>query len=92
MSAEPHFSVKKNERIHLRLSSDQKFMIEEAAKLRHLSLSDFVLQVVAEKAEEVLGLQPMRLPVELWDHIDEQIRERPAREIPAIRKIFESDV
>ncbi len=44
----------KDDRLQIRLSPDEKRMLERGAAAAHLSVSAFVLQAAAQRAEEVL--------------------------------------
>ncbi len=47
-------SKRKDSRIDLRVTTEQKSIIEEAAKLKHMSASNFILDKAYEAAQEVL--------------------------------------
>lgn len=49
-----YMAVTKDDRLQIRVDPDDKRLLEEAAASVHLSVSAFVLQAAAERAEDVL--------------------------------------
>jgi uncharacterized protein (DUF1778 family) len=57
----------KSERIHLRLTDDQKATITAAAEVLGRSVSDFAIQTTVERAHEVLADQRIfHVPADRW--------------------------
>jgi uncharacterized protein (DUF1778 family) len=58
----------KAERIALRVSSEEHSLLEEASRVEGRTLSAFVLDAAARRAEDVLAdRRSFRLPPEQWD-------------------------
>jgi len=81
-------TVIKNERLDLRLTSPQKRLIERAAQVRGSSLSEFSVQAVVDRAEEVLT---QRTDI----HLDEAdwaafcaALDHPAQVLPGLRELM----
>ena len=78
----------KNERLDLRVKDSQKSYLIYAATLRDMKLSAFVLDSAMKEAEEVVN-QNVRftLPDKQWKAFCQAL-DKPAREIPALKKLF----
>jgi uncharacterized protein (DUF1778 family) len=74
----------KNERLNIRASRAEKAVIEQAAGLSHMGVSQFMLQAALRSAEHVLAEQSrFVVPAGEWRDFVAQL-ERPARVIPAL--------
>lgn len=70
--------------LSVRLSPDERAIIEAAAELAHTSLSDFVRRKALESAEvEVLGRTIVTIPAKDWEAFEAWIN-RPAETIPGL--------
>lgn len=80
----------KTERIALRLAVSDKAHLTRAAKLQGRTLSDFMLAVAREAADLTLNEQTrFTLSPEALRKFTAAL-DAPAREIPALRKLFAS--
>ena len=78
----------KNDRIDVRVKSSQKSYLMHAATLRDVKLSTFILDSAMKEAEEVVNQNVhFALPNEQWKAFCEAL-DRPAREIPLLKKLF----
>ena len=74
----------KDQRLNIRVSQAEKAVVEEAASLTHMGVSQFMLQAALQSAEEVLADQSrFVLPADRW-HDFVALLERPARVVPAL--------
>ena len=75
----------KDQRLNIRTSAEVKSLVEEAARVSHMTASEFVLQAALRSAEQVLSDQTrFVLPPEQWQEFT-ALLDRPARVIPALR-------
>ena len=51
----------KNERLEMRLSSEEKDLVERAARLKGLDVSSFAVPTLLEAAREIVGRQSVTL-------------------------------
>jgi uncharacterized protein (DUF1778 family) len=74
----------KDQRLNIRASRAEKAVVEEAAGLTHMGVSQFMLQAALESAEEVLAAQSgFAVPADKWrDFV--ALLDRPARVVPAL--------
>jgi uncharacterized protein (DUF1778 family) len=74
----------KDQRLNIRASQAEKAVVEEAASVRHMGVSQFMLQAALRSAEEVLADQSrFVVPAGKWrDFL--ALLDRPARVIPAL--------
>lgn len=79
---------RKDDRIDLRVEDSQKEFLVYAASLRKLKLSAFVLASALKEAEEVVADKVyFSLPEKQWNTFCAAL-DKPAREIPKLRKLF----
>jgi len=77
---------KRTSRIELRADPDREQRIRYAAQLRHQSLSAFVLEAAAERAEEVIAsTSETAVPSDFFDQLWKALDETP-RPSPALRR------
>jgi uncharacterized protein (DUF1778 family) len=77
-------SVAKIDRLNIRVSPDQKRLLESAARISHTTASQFILRAALSSAEEVTADQTgFVLSDEQWTEFC-AILDRPACEIPAL--------
>jgi len=78
----------KNERLDLRIKDSQKSYLIYAATLRDMKLSAFVLDSAMKEAEEIVNQNiHFKLPEKQWKAFCQAL-DQPAREIPALKKLF----
>lgn len=78
----------KKERIYLRVTSEQKDILERAAQEKHISLTNFVLENSYEAALRILTDKThFLLNEEQWNAFCQAL-DAPPREIPALRKLL----
>jgi len=76
----------KSARLNLRATPQEKRAIEAAARMRHMSASQFVMQASLHAAEAALVEQTrFALPPDRWDAFVVAL-DRPARVIPALER------
>ena len=75
-------------RLDLRASAAQKRILEEAARLKHTSVTEFILQTACEAAKEVLAEEgQIRMPKDDWKAFLKAL-DAPPRSLPALRKLL----
>jgi len=80
----------KQTRLTVRISTQQKNVIEQAARLLNTTLSNFVLQRAYDAAQAILAEQhQFRLPKEQWQAFCKAL-DAPPRDLPALRKLLMS--
>jgi uncharacterized protein (DUF1778 family) len=78
----------KDERMALRLTGHQKTLIEEAARARGESLTEFSVTAIIHRAEEVLADQRYFLLGDAdWEAFNEAL-DHPARVLPGLRDLM----
>ena len=78
----------KEERLSIRASEPEKKILRQAAQVRHMNVSQFVLQASLDAAHAVLADQAeFRLPLEQWEAFCERL-DAPAKTIPALQQLF----
>ncbi|WP_022900199.1 DUF1778 domain-containing protein [Humibacter albus] len=76
-------------RIEVRVTVEQKKLIERAAALKGRSITDFVSMLAAEEAEEILRAEhSIALPAETFDALLRALDE-PPRALPELKRLFE---
>lgn len=78
----------KNERIDVRTSAASKQLLQEAARVRHKNLSEFLLEAGIEAANIVLAnRRRFELNEEQWKAFQEAL-DRPVQDKPRLRKLL----
>jgi len=73
--------------LSVRVSPDERAILEAAAEQSRTTLSDFMRRKALEAAEiDVLGRTVVTIPAESWEQFEAWIGE-PAKEIPALREL-----
>ena len=73
--------------VSVRVSPNERAMLETAAKQARTNISDFVRRKAIEAAEiDVLDHRLVTIPAEEWDKFEDWVKS-PARDIPALRKL-----
>lgn len=81
--------AKANTRLSIRASEPQKRILSQAARVRHMNTSQFVLQASLDAASTILTDQTtFTLPPAQWEEFCKRLDE-PARTIPALQKLLE---
>ena len=79
-------TAKKEARLNIRTTQEQKRAIEEAARARQMSASQFVMQSSLQAAEQILAEQSrFTVSQQQWDEFV-SLLDRPARVIPEVRR------
>jgi uncharacterized protein (DUF1778 family) len=79
-------TTRKARRLNIRVTDAEKTLVQQAAELRHVSASQFILQSAIQSAEQVLADQTrFMLPPDKWDEFT-ALLDKPARQIPALRR------
>ncbi len=79
----------RNERVELRLSSEQKSLIAAAATARDQSQSEFMRESLDLAARRALADRTeFALPADAWSAW-EAINQRPARDLPGLRALID---
>ncbi|MFA5844113.1 MAG: DUF1778 domain-containing protein [Coriobacteriia bacterium] len=82
----PNVADTKVERFNIRATKEEKSLVEQAARARHVNSSQFVLQAALSSAEQVLAEQTsFSLEPKAWDEFV-ALLDRPAREIPELKR------
>jgi uncharacterized protein (DUF1778 family) len=76
--------------VSVRVSPNERDLLEVAAEQARTSLSDFIRRKANEAAEmEVLDYRIVTIPAEDWEKFEAWV-EAPGKEIPALRKLAAS--
>lgn len=77
---------KRQDRFNIRATAEEKLLIEQAAQLSRMTMSQFVMQAAVHSAEEVLADQTRFVVAsDEWDAFVKAL-DRTAREIPALKR------
>ena len=78
----------KNDRIELRIEAAKKKLLAYAASLRNMNVTGFMLDSAFKEAERIITERAnFALSPKQWKKFCE-ILDRPAREIPRLKKLF----
>jgi uncharacterized protein (DUF1778 family) len=78
----------KTTKVQFRLRPDQKAVLARAAGLRHISLSQFMLEHAYEAAQQILAEQvDIIMPPAEWEAFCKAL-DAPPREIPILKKLL----
>src|SRR5947207_3385065 len=81
-------TAQKETRLSIRASEQEKSVLRQAARARHMNTSQFVLQASLEAAQEILVDQTeFRLPSDQWEEFCRRL-DSPPKTIPALRRLF----
>jgi uncharacterized protein (DUF1778 family) len=84
----PMASATKSDRIELRLTSEQKSEIEQAAALSGRSVTDFSVSLLVREAGEVIRVErDLRMSKKSWDAFNE-ILDRPAMPVSGLADLL----
>lgn len=82
-------ALRKNDRLELRLTVEQKRAIEQAAVLSGRSVTDFSVPLLVEEATEVIRRSSeLQLGAETWDAFN-AILDQPAKPVSGLADLFE---
>lgn len=74
--------------LSVRVSDDERRLLENAAAQQHSKLSDFVRRKAVEGAElELMGRQIVAIPAAHWEEF-ELWAKRPPQALPAVNELF----
>lgn len=85
----------KAEHLHIRASDQEKSAIAQAASLKNMSVSQFVLQTTVPLAQEIVRSDVgtvqtvFRLGPEDWEAFN-RLLDSPVRELPELKKLLAS--
>lgn len=83
--------VLKNERIAIRLTLEQKATIERASNAQGFNLTEFSVQALLQRAEEVLAEQSVFLITEdQWDAVDSML-SKPLSENAGYQSLLQAE-
>jgi uncharacterized protein (DUF1778 family) len=78
--------VVKDRTVNIRVTENEKAVVEQAASLSHMPLSQFMLQATLRAAEEILADQTrFVVPADKWDEFVARL-DRPARVLPGLKE------
>ena len=81
-------SPTKTERLELRLTSDQKQNIEQAAAISGRSVTDFSVPLLIEEAQEVIRHErQLRMSANAWDAFN-AILDEPAKPVAGLADLL----
>jgi len=76
--------------VSVRVSHNERQLLEDAASQTRTNLSDFIRRKALEAAEEeLLDRRLVTIPADKWEALEAWI-QAPAKNIPALRKLSES--
>jgi uncharacterized protein (DUF1778 family) len=79
-------AVVKDKTLNIRVTEPEKRLVEQAASISHMGMSQFMLQATLRAAEEVLADQTrFVLPADAWDRFV-ALLDRPARVLPGLKE------
>ncbi|MER9326378.1 MULTISPECIES: DUF1778 domain-containing protein [unclassified Mesorhizobium] len=77
--------------VSVRVTSDERDILEAAAKQTHTNLSDFIRRKAVEAAEmEVLSGRVVAIPAIDWEKFEEWAKS-PPKHLPALRRLATSE-
>jgi uncharacterized protein (DUF1778 family) len=86
MRTAAHVAEGKSQRFNIRATEGEKALVEHAARARHMTASQFMLQSALRSAEEILADQTrFVLPTDKWDEFV-SLLDRPAHEVSALQR------
>ncbi len=72
----------KNERIAIRLTGEQKATIERASSVQGFNLTEFSVQTLLQRAEEILAEQSVFvIPEDQWSEVDSVLSQPLAENV-----------
>lgn len=78
----------RSERLHLRLSSEDRSLFEQAARQRRMTLTELIVQAARERAEEIiLDARELIVSKKTWDWLQKRLEE-PARPNERLRRLM----
>lgn len=75
--------------VSVRMTADERDLLEAAAQNAHTNLSDFIRRKAIEAAELELLVnpRPVIIPAEDWEKFEEWVRS-PPKNVPKLRKLL----
>ncbi|MCB8933048.1 MAG: DUF1778 domain-containing protein [Fimbriimonadaceae bacterium] len=86
---------RKAEHLHIRASEREKATLAQAAQVKNMTVSQFVLQTSVPVAEEIVNQEAgnvrtlFRLNAEEWEEFN-RLLDAPTRDIPELRELLRS--
>jgi uncharacterized protein (DUF1778 family) len=81
-------TVTKNDRLELRLTSEQKKEIEQAAAISGRSVTEFSVPILVDEAGEVIRhARELRMSLEAWEAFND-ILDRPATPVGGLADLL----
>lgn len=79
----------KDKRLELRLTAEQKAIVERAAAVQGRTVTDFSAHTLTERAREVIDQdRQLKASAEAFDAFS-RLLDEPAREIDGLRELFQ---
>jgi uncharacterized protein (DUF1778 family) len=73
--------------VSVRMSANERDLLEAAAQEAHTSLSDFIRRKAVEAAEmAILDRRSVTIPAQDWEKFDEWVNS-PAKQVPGLREL-----
>lgn len=73
--------------LSVRVTGQERFLLETAAENARTSLSDFIRRKALEAAEaDILERRIVTIPAEDWEKFEAWV-DRPAQDVPALQKL-----
>lgn len=90
MKTEEQGKASKSDRMWFRVSERQKALFERASDAQDTSVTEFVLSAATRAAEDTLAdRRSFLLDDDAWQAFNE-VLERPARELPRLRRLMDT--
>jgi uncharacterized protein (DUF1778 family) len=81
-------TLNRQTRLNIRATEDQKATIAHAARLKHSTISEFVLNRACRDAEEILADQnDFPLPARQWSEFNQAL-DAPPQPVQALRQLL----
>jgi uncharacterized protein (DUF1778 family) len=88
MPKTPTTPDRKDDRVYIRVSGSEKQILQEAARQRHLQVSQFALQASLDAAQAILMDQTaFALSADAWNAFQERLDTLP-RELPRLQELL----
>lgn len=79
-------AIVKDKTLNIRVTDAEKALVEQAASLSHMGMSQFMLQATLRAAEEILADQTrFVVPADKWDEFV-ALLDRPAHILPGLKE------
>jgi uncharacterized protein (DUF1778 family) len=86
--SQTEITTQKDQRLSIRATEPEKAILTQAARVRHMNISQFVLQTSLDAAQAILADQTeFRLPPDQWEEFCHRL-DAPPKAIPALQELF----